>query len=1080
MKALCSCVVLVGLLAPGSALGVPDAQSWDVNNPNYSVSASRVEIDVAEGTWMNLDVSPDGQTIVFDFLGDIYRLPIEGGDAVNLTSSHAWDIQPRFSPDGSALAFTSDRAGGDNIWTMNLSSGDYHQVTYETFRLLNNPTWSLDGKFIAARKHFTTSRSLGTGEIWLYYANAADKQAGQQLVERPSEAFQKELGEPMFTADGKGLYFVQNVTPGNTFIYHQDSNTELFQIREVDLADNSIAKVVGGPGGAVRPTPSPDGTKLAYVKRVRAKSRLFVMDLASQQETMIFDALDPDLQETWAVQGVYPNMDWTPDSKAVVFWADGKIWRIDVASQKVSEIPFRIRDSRKMYPPPRFTVDVAPDTFTTKMVRFARPSPDRKAVVFESLGQLHIKKGDRAAKRLTSDKNDGFDFSPIWAPDGDQVFFLRWSDTNLATLHRIGTSGGKSKLLELPKGQYTELAISNEGNTLAFRKLAGSSLLNPEWGGRPGIYLMDLSTGEARFVSKRGSHPHFGPNQRIYVQERAETAQGRGAKTAKTRLLSMTQNGNDVREIAEVANARSLQLSPMGTHIAFVDNFQIHIAPFFASGKLVVLDKSKAAKTMPVPVVKVSSSGGTYLNWSADGKRVNWSVGSQMKTVSVDDALESGFVAPTSGRDLSIEVPFAKPESRFALVNARIITMNGDREVIEKGAVLVEHNRIKAIGDVRDVKVPKSYTTIDMSGKTVIPGLIDIHAHGPYGSGQIIPQQNWNLMAHLALGVTTVHNPSSAAHLAFAAAEYVSAGLTLGPRIYSTGEIVYGAKGTNYNKIESLEDALAHIRRLKAQGAISVKNYNQPRREQRQQVIEAARQEGLMSVAEGGSLFSLDMNFIADGITGIEHNVPILNMYDDVTQFWRHTPVAYTPTLVVTYGGLTSEDYFYQHTEVWKHPILSNFVPPGVLQARSVRRPMAPEEDYKDDDAAAAAKVLLDAGIMVNIGAHGQREGLGSHWEMWSFVRGGFSPMEALSAATINPAQYMGMNNDIGSLEVGKLADMVVLNENPLSDIRHTDQIDTVVINGRIYDAATLNERHTGDAVTAPLYWQGRPEAGIR
>jgi imidazolonepropionase-like amidohydrolase len=235
-----------------------------------------------------------------------------------------------------------------------------------------------------------------------------------------------------------------------------------------------------------------------------------------------------------------------------------------------------------------------------------------------------------------------------------------------------------------------------------------------------------------------------------------------------------------------------------------------------------------------------------------------------------------------------------------------------------------------------------------------------------------------------------------------------------------------------------------------------------------------------MSVAEGGSLFSLDMNFIADGITGIEHNVPILNMYDDVTQFWRHTPVAYTPTLVVTYGGLTSEDYFYQHTEVWKHPILSNFVPPGVLQARSVRRPMAPEEDYKDDDAAAAAKVLLDAGIMVNIGAHGQREGLGSHWEMWSFVRGGFSPMEALSTATINPAQYMGMNNDIGSLEVGKLADMVVLNENPLSDIRNTDQIDTVVINGRMYNAATLDEQYTGDAVTAPFYWQGKPEAGIR
>jgi len=367
-----------------------------------------------------------------------------------------------------------------------------------------------------------------------------------------------------------------------------------------------------------------------------------------------------------------------------------------------------------------------------------------------------------------------------------------------------------------------------------------------------------------------------------------------------------------------------------------------------------------------------------------------------------------------------------------------------------------------------------------MTGKTLMPGLVDVHAHGPYGSGQIIPQQNWNLMAHLALGVTTVHNPASTAHLVFAAAEYARAGLILSPRIYSTGEIIYGAKNTNYSKIENLDDALAHVRRLKAQGAISVKNYNQPRREQRQQIIEAARSEGLMSIAEGGSLYSLDMNFIVDGITGIEHNVPTLKMYDDVTQLWRATPVRYTPTLVATFGGLTSEDYFYQHTEVWKHPILANFVPPTVLQPRSVRRPMAPEADYKDDDAAAAAKVLLDAGVMVNIGAHGQREGLASHWEMWSFVRGGFSPMEALSAATINPATYMGMSKDIGSLETGKLADLVVLNANPLDDIRNSDNISEVIINGRIYEAATLNEVHTGNAVVKPFYWQGKPESEIR
>ena len=183
---------------------------------------------------------------------------------------------------------------------------------------------------------------------------------------------------------------------------------------------------------------------------------------------------------------------------------------------------------------------------------------------------------------------------------------------------------------------------------------------------------------------------------------------------------------------------------------------------------------------------------------------------------------------------------------------------------------------------------------------------------------------------------------------------------------------------------------------------------------------------------------------------------------------------------MVTFGGLTAEDYYYQRDEVWKHPILSNFVPPAVLQPRSVRRPMAPEDDYRDDDAAAAAKVLLEAGVTVNTGAHGQREGLATHWEMWSFARGGFSPMQALSAATINPATYLGMDADIGSIETGKLADLVILDANPLDDIGHSDAISEVMMNGRLYRASDLAETHTGKARLQPFYWAGKPQSDIR
>ncbi len=1083
MRKLVTLLTIVVLLNAIPALS-EDETSWDVQSPPYSVAARQVAIDVTEGTWMSLDVSPDGRSLIFDFLGDIYRLPVEGGDAVALTQGHAWDMQPQYSPDGLHIAFTSDRGGADNIWVMQVASGELRQITHEDFRLLNNPSWSPDGNYIAARKHYTTSRSLGTGEIWLYHVNSAKGQQGQAIVERPSETFQKELGEPAFAPDGKAIYFTRNVTPGDTFIYHQDSNSELFQIRKVALDDGKVTTVAGGPGGAVRPTPSPDGKKLAYVKRVRAASRLFVMDLATGEETMLVDSLDQDMQETWAVHGLYPTMDWTPDSKKLIYWNAGKLWRVNLSSKKVAAIPFRIRDDRAVYPAPRFTVDVAPDRFTTRMVRFATPSPDGRAVVFESLGTLYIKRGDGKPKALTRSSNgdgkDGFDYSPVWTPDGGSVYFLRWNDSSLSRLYRVDSGGGKPVSLPLEKGQYTELAVSPDGKEIVLRKRAGSSLLHPNWAQKPGLYLVTVASGEMRFVSERGSHPHFGPDKRIYAQERAPTASGRGSETASTVLISMNRSGHDIRTVATARYASMIRLAPDGRYIAFIDNYRLKLAAYSPGGKPLALDAASPA----FPTALLSRLGGNYVQWASDSGSLSWSTGARLYSADVDEAFntdfEATFAASDGGLDLSMEVAATRPDTRIALTNARIVTMDSERRVIEGGTLLLDGNRITGLGSADKLAVPDGYKRVDLSGKTVIPGLVDIHAHGPYGSGSIIPQQNWNLLAHLALGVTTVHNPSSRAELAFAAAEYARAGKILGPRIFSTGEIIYGARSPYFSPVDSLDDALAHVRRLKAQGAISVKNYNQPRREQRQQVIEAARLEGLMTVAEGGALYHQDMNLVADGITGVEHNVPTLKMYDDVTRFWGASDAGYTPTLVVTFGGLTAEDYYYQQSDVWKHPILASFVPPSVLQPRSVRRPMAPESDYRDDDAAAAAKVLLKAGVMVNTGAHGQREGLGTHWEMWSFARGGFSPMEALSAATINPATYLGMAGDIGSLEPGKLADMVVLDANPLEDIQNSDNISHVVLNGRIYQAADLGEVYTGDKRLQPFYWQGKPQSTIR
>jgi imidazolonepropionase-like amidohydrolase len=216
----------------------------------------------------------------------------------------------------------------------------------------------------------------------------------------------------------------------------------------------------------------------------------------------------------------------------------------------------------------------------------------------------------------------------------------------------------------------------------------------------------------------------------------------------------------------------------------------------------------------------------------------------------------------------------------------------------------------------------------------------------------------------------------------------------------------------------------------------------------------------------------MDMAMLADGNTSIEHNLPPAMLYEDVLSMYSQTEVAYTPTLTVTYGGLAGDPYWRQATDVWLHPILSQHVPPTILQSGSVRRTTAPESDFVDGVNANTARLLMDRGVLVSIGAHGQQEGLASHWEMWSFVRGGFTPWQALRAATLAPAQHLGFDNDLGSLEVGKLADLVIMDANPLEDIGNTDEIDMVMLNGRLYDADTMNEVVTGDAEREAYYWE--------
>jgi Tol biopolymer transport system component/imidazolonepropionase-like amidohydrolase len=1051
--------------APGEKKDEKKEEKWDVNNPPGP--SSEVTIDTDQGTWLSLDVSPDGKEIVFDLLGDLYTIPIGGGEARALTHDIAWQMQPRYSPDGKSIVFTSDQGGGDNIWVMDRDGKNPRAVTKESFRLLNSPSWSPDGEWIVARKHFTAQRSLGAGEMWLYHRTGGD---GLQMTKKAND--QKDTGEPVFSPDGRYLYYSQDITPGPTFEYNKDANGEIFDIQRLDRTTGETIPIVSGPGGAVRPTPSPDGKLLAFVRRVRAKSVLYLHDLRSGEEWPLYDGLDRDMQETWSIHGLYPVMAWTPDSRSLVFWSGGKIHRLEVASRQLADIPFHVHTTRKVTAALRFPVDVAPAKFDLKMLRWVEVSPKGDRVVFQTLGHLWIKNLPNGTPRRLTHQDDVWEYYPSFSRDGRQVVYTTWNDDSLGTVRIVSADGGGAgRVLTAEPGHYVEPVFSPDGKVVVFRKIAGGGLRAAAWSGDPGVYRVaaDGAPGTAKKIPgvDDGLRPHFGASSdRVYLMEIGE-------KNVR-QLVSLDLSGADKRTHVTSERATEFRVSPDGRWLAFRERYNAYITPLVVTGKAIEIGPKASA----LPLAKVSKDAGEYLGWSGDSKTLHWALGPELFSRDLKDAF--AFVAgapeklpeaPAQGVRIGFAQTTDVPSGTVALVGGRIISMRGN-EVIEDGAIVMTGNRIQAVGPRSEVKVPAGAKVIDTSGKTLIPGLVDVHWHGPFGSDGIIPQENWITYATLGFGVTTLHDPSNDNDTVFAAAELQRAGLITAPRIFSTGTILYGAAAPFTANIDSLDDARAHLRRQKAIGAISVKSYNQPRREQRQQVIAAARETGMMVVPEGGSLFEHNMTMVVDGHTGVEHSIPVANAYKDVAQLWSGTQVGYTPTLIVGYGGVWGENYWYAKTQVWADPRLLSFVPREVVDARARRPVLVPDEEWGHFYNSRTVTQLAHAGVHVQLGAHGQREGLGAHWEMWMLAQGGLSPHEVLRIGTLSGAEYLGMDKDLGSLEPGKLADIVVLDKNPLDDIRNTESISLVLQNGRVYDGKALDEIGNHPRKQKPFFWQ--------
>jgi len=1061
--------------------------------------ADTVSFSTTEGTWINVDVSPDGRLLVFDLLGDLYLLPREGGAATRITSGPAYDNQPRFSPDGTRILYTSDRGGMDNLWTVALDGGDLRPITSDKKHMVNTAAWAPDGEYVVARKRFTDASAIGTVELWLYHVDGG---GGVAITAKDKIA---DVSGPALSPDGRWIFFAAR--PGR---FHYDANPYegIWQIRAYDRETGNIRRLTDGYGGSARPQISPDGRTMSFIRRDRTATLLMLHDLDSGRERVLFTGLDPDLQEGFAFTGCYPGYAWSPDGKEIVISYGGGLHAVRVADGSTRDIPFTAQVEQAVTRALRFPQNLARENVPVRMVSWPNQSPSGGDLLFSALGRLYrmdLPSGAPAPVRAEGPRA----YAPAFSPDGRSVAYVTWSDTEAGAVWIMDGLGGRSRKLTTVPDQYANPVISPDGSKVAFLKGSGASAHGREMQAELWleIHWMPVRGGASSYVTtvaNRGSAVRmpritWSPDgTRLYYFE----DEGSG-EAERTYLRSVRLDGSDRRDHLKIRFAEEIIPSPDGRWVVFSRLHQGFLTSLPELGRDPI---EVSGENDPLPVYRFSQEGADWLGWASNGEVLTWSHGPRFFRVSLDSvetawtrekANAAARTEPKAGGagekgergkkdetvsvhpdtiQVHLAVPRAVPQGTFALVGGRLVTMQGD-EVIERGTLVVKNDRITAVGPVNEVEVPAGARVFDVSGKTLIPGLVDVHAHLHYENEDIIPESMNSYYANLAYGVTTVHDPSASTYAVFTQSEMVEAGITTGPRVFSTGWILYGADIFNAAPIENLDDARRNVRRLKEVGAFTVKSYAQPRRDQRQWIIEAAREESVMVVPEGAGFLELNMTMILDGHTGIEHALPVAPIYNDVVSLFAGTGTGYTPTLLVAYGGLEGEHWFYQHNEVWQNEKLLRFLPRAQVDARSRRRPiLTTPDDWHHMKVAAGCKEVVEAGGSVQLGGHGQLQGLGPHWELWALTQGGMSNFEALRSATLRGAWYLGLDGWIGSLEPGKLADIVVLDGNPLEEIEQSNTVRYVVKNGEVFDGDTMDRIWPTPRPRPPFTWEALGE----
>ena len=1039
-----------------------EAANVVLNTPSMpNVPSHQITFDTTEGTFMSIDVSPDGESIVFDMLGDIYSLSIAGGDAVPVTSGRAWDQTPRFSPDGRHVYFVSDRKGYKNIWRVALADNSLQQVTRADSDVRGGPNWSHDGSHLLAGVGDAETRN---SEVALQSIDpisgsmtAIEQHDGPWIDMDTFEPFRQRnmTYSGVQTANGQ-VYFSEaqygGILSGSKTVrmYTIDSGTQTRRTLTPEDASYSEFK----------PQLSHNGNLLAYFRQYSdRRTEIRILNRTTGQDEPLIALANADDPQYTFDDDSRPNYDFTPDDRYVVFWHGGKIHRVSLADGSSEIVPFRVKVSREVSPRIEPVAKRISDDGSATAIRWPSASRDGQTMAFVAFAYVWVM--DMATgdiQRLT--ESTDFEYMPALSPDGNSVAFISFAQTHdeygpgRLVLANID-DGSSRELLAIESGAYLIPKWSQDGSKIALiKEIENDGIREATFGWTPAVGGVFHDVAEAPTSIGFASWPVYAR----YVGfddagERLLFSYPIGRSGAV--LVMAGLDGNSSQTLAASgAEVGGITPAPDLKNLALTrDDGTVWLIPF------AIGEEPPVVSTMARNARRIGVGGGYFVDWNRKNK-FTYGFGQYVYRYDLDlSALESFPV------DVSTAMPRAAQP--IAFVGAKIVTLanaEGIGPVIESGTILLENQRIVAVGSVGDVPIPLNAFVIDATGKTIIPGLLDTHYHRIGGRGNVmsvsafkLPIPNFSDRSAISYGITTAWEPGAAVNDGVpATADLQRSGRIMGPRWSHSAS---GGVGSPYEFLTTYAAALAAVKQHLNLGAAVLKEYLAPTRQQRQWLSTAARANGA-GIVSHLETFEGMMTRIVDGYTGGDHPFVPMPFFKDVHEMLRQSGFIWTPNIVITVGVQGSgQDKFCRAFSEWKQRISSSDEFGESICVVDGQEPTTSYETHRISRV--AEQVASAAGNGVHVGVSGHNMPASNlHREMWFLWKGGMPIEDVLRAATIGNAEKLGLQDEIGSLEIGKIADFLVLNENPLNDILNTLSLKYTVQGGVVYNSDTALPVH--------------------